>query len=184
MYIPFIQGTIRYAYKMDKLSGGEKEASEGAVFAAAVLPRIHAADPAAAKTIYDSMKVGATKTTSSDVKKAFESVYPALGITCADVGGLFNEATRDYYSGMDPCVDSSNSSSNNNALAIGLGVGLGAAFLIAAGMVLYMRSREKQGEPVFKTASEHTETSWTTAATVEIIGPPVWLFSKVRGGDE
>ena len=43
MYVPMIQGALRYAYKLDKLGGGEKENAEGAVFAAAVLPRIHAA---------------------------------------------------------------------------------------------------------------------------------------------
>ena len=42
LYVPMIQGTMRYAYKADKLSGGEKEKAEGAVFAAAVLPRVHA----------------------------------------------------------------------------------------------------------------------------------------------
>merc|ERR1712238_212843 len=53
MYVPMIQGTQRYAYKVEKLSGGEKEMAEGAVFAAAVLPRIFAEDEAAAQTIYD-----------------------------------------------------------------------------------------------------------------------------------
>ena len=43
MYIPMIQGTLRYAYKVDKLQGGETEKAEGATFAAAVLPRVHAA---------------------------------------------------------------------------------------------------------------------------------------------
>merc|ERR1712160_113079 len=82
MYVPMIQGTQRYAYKVEKLSGGEKEMAEGAVFAAAVLPRIFAEDEAAAQTIYDSMKVGASATDHKKVKKAFESVYSALGIKC------------------------------------------------------------------------------------------------------
>ena len=42
MYVPMIQGTLRYAYKVDKLQGGEKEGAEMASFAAAVLPKIHA----------------------------------------------------------------------------------------------------------------------------------------------
>ncbi|CAJ1948943.1 unnamed protein product [Cylindrotheca closterium] len=103
MYIPFIQGTLRYAYKLDALNEGEKSAAEGATFAAAVLPRIHAASPEAAQTIYDNMKVGATSTSFSDVKAAFESVYSDLGITCRDIGGLWNEALDEYYGGMEPC---------------------------------------------------------------------------------
>ena len=161
MYVPMIQGTLRYAYKVDKLQGGEKEAAEGAVFAAAVLPRIHAANQNAAKTIYDNMRVDAPSTDFRAVKAAFESVYPQLGITCADVGGLWNEAEKKYYPGMEPCVTVSTKETevvtqNNKTLAIALGCTFGALFAIAAAMVLYMRSREKQGQPVFKT-SEHPE---------------------------
>merc|ERR1712086_1182346 len=96
MYVPMIQGTQRYAYKVQNLSGGEKEKAEGAVFAAA---------EAAAQTIYDSMKVGASATDHKKVKKAFESVYSALGIKCSDVGGLMDDGTSDYYEGAEPCSD-------------------------------------------------------------------------------
>jgi len=162
MYVPMIQGAMRYAYKVDKLSGGEKEKAEGAVFAAAVLPRIHAASPSAATTIYNNLRVGATQTDHKAVKAAFESVYPKLGITCADIGGLWSEAQKGYYPGMEPCrtVVSSKSTEvvteSNKTLAIALGCTFGALFAIAAAMVLYMRSREKQGQPVFQ-ASEHQE---------------------------
>lgn len=163
MYIPMIQGAMRYAYKVDKLSGGEKEAAEGAVFAAAVLPRIHAASPAAAKTIYDNLRVDAPSTDHAAVKSAFESVYPDLGIHCDDIGGLWNEATKSYYPGMEPCTttvtSSSESSNSNKNLAIALGSTFGALFLIAAAMVVYMRKKEIAGEPVFKTTSVHTSTS-------------------------
>lgn len=42
---------------------------------------------------------------------------------------------------------------NNNTLAIALGCTFGALFAVAAAMVLYMRSREKGGDPVFKTSA-------------------------------
>ncbi|KAL7526686.1 hypothetical protein ACHAWF_001872 [Thalassiosira exigua] len=161
MYVPMIQGAMRYAYKVDKLQGGEKEKAEGAAFAAAVLPRVYAIDEAAEKVIYDNLKVGATSTDFRAVKAAFESVYPQMGISCADVGGLYNEAEGKYFPGMEPCVQTVSSMSsvetrNNNTLAIALGCTFGALFAVAAAMVLYMRSREKQGTPVFKT-SEHQE---------------------------
>ena len=38
------------------------------------------------------------------VKAAFESTYSALGLSCADVGGLWD--TEGYFEGMEPCVDS------------------------------------------------------------------------------
>jgi hypothetical protein len=157
MYIPMIQGAMRYAYKVEYLQGGETEAAEGAVFAAAVLPRVHAANPIAAETIYKNLRVGATSTDFKAVKTAFESVYPELGISCSDIGGLWNSATDSNYPHFDACIETVSSMSttveeSNNALAIALGCTFGALFAIMAAMVLYMRSREKQGDPVFKTS--------------------------------
>jgi len=106
MYIPLVQGTMRYAYKVGMLDGQEKEKAEGAVFAAAVLPKVHAFDADAAKTIYDNMKVGASSTDYAAVKAAFEGVYDDFGITCAQVGGLV-QSDGSYYEGMEPCVDGS-----------------------------------------------------------------------------
>jgi len=120
MYIPMIQGSLRYAYKVSKLQGGEKEKAEGAVFTAAILPRIHAASPEAAKTIYDNMKVGARSTDHIAVKRAYESVYKNLGITCEDVGGLWFDAEDRYYATMEPC-DSSDLGIQSGALRASLG---------------------------------------------------------------
>ena len=152
MYVPMIQGSLRYAYKVDKLQGDEKEKAEGAAFAAAVLPRIFAANSGAAATVYNNLKVGASSTNSQDVKNAFESVCQELGITCADIGGLWNEAEKTYYPGMERCRDASNTkvvTQTNSTLAIALGSTFGALFAIALVGILFMRSREKQGAPVF-----------------------------------
>eukprot|EP00984_Skeletonema_dohrnii_P004219 scaffold1490_cov121-Skeletonema_dohrnii-CCMP3373.AAC.2 len=154
MYIPMIQGSLRYAFKVDKLQGGEKEKAEGAAFAAAVLPRVHAANSDAAAKIYNNLRVGASSTNHQEVKAAFESVYPQLGLTCADIGGLWNEAEKSYYPGMGPCTDASTTkvvTETNSTLAIALGTTFGVLFALALIAVLYMRSREKKGAPVFKT---------------------------------
>ncbi|KAL3789110.1 hypothetical protein ACHAW5_004165 [Stephanodiscus triporus] len=160
MYVPLMQGVMAYAYEVEKLQGGEKENAEGATFAAAVLPRVHAESPSAAKTIYDNMMVGAASTDYKAVRSAFESVYPALGISCADIGGFWNQGEHAYYPGMEPCTDASTTTSStqtevvtktNKTLAVALGCTFGALFAAAAAMVLYMRSREKQGQPVFQT---------------------------------
>lgn len=160
MYIPLLQGTMSYAYELEMLQGGEKEGAEGATFAAAVLPRIHAADPVAASTVYDSMKVGATATDYKAVKSAIESVYPSLGITCEEVGGFWNSGTNAYYEGMEPCkteiessAASATSGNSNKTTAIVISSIFGVLFVISATMVLYMRNREKQGQPVFKVSA-------------------------------
>ena len=103
------------------------------------------------------MKVGATKTDILAVKRAFESTYRAMGISCDEIGGFWSDGEREYFDGMDPCEDAVDTvapvvvTESNNSLAIGLGAGFGALFVIAAAMVVYMRSREKEGNPVFRT---------------------------------
>merc|ERR1719281_2296069 len=102
MAIPLIQGTLRYAYKVGKLSGGEKEKAEGAVFAAAIVPRVAACSKADAKTIMDNMKIGATATSFSAVKTAFKNNYACMKVTCKQVGGLYFKELNKYYDGADP----------------------------------------------------------------------------------
>merc|ERR1719428_366772 len=109
MSVPLVQGSLRYAYKVAELKGGSKEFAEGAAFSAAILPRIHACDASAAKVVSDNMnmEIGESARMSAGfgaVKKAFESVYPCLGMTCASVGGLILTGAE-YYEGAEPCMD-------------------------------------------------------------------------------
>merc|ERR1712085_155083 len=134
MYIPLIQGAMRYAYKVSVLQGKEVEKAEGSVFTAAVLPRIHAASPEAAKIIYDNMKVGASSTDHVAVKQAFESTYASPGITCEDVGGLYFEAENKYYEGMEPCVTGAAPAGGESS---GLRVGIGAVSSFSAAVLMY-----------------------------------------------
>eukprot|EP00571_Detonula_confervacea_P007250 CAMPEP_0172330940 /NCGR_PEP_ID=MMETSP1058-20130122/61665_1 /TAXON_ID=83371 /ORGANISM="Detonula confervacea, Strain CCMP 353" /LENGTH=539 /DNA_ID=CAMNT_0013048177 /DNA_START=105 /DNA_END=1724 /DNA_ORIENTATION=- len=132
MYIPMIQGAMRYAYKVEMLQGGETEKAEGATFAAAVLPRVNAESSSAASTIYNNLSVGAGSTDFKQVKAAFESVYPALGITCADVGGLWNEGEKAYYPGMEPCGDGVSTMDDSSGAMISTGASLSLALVLTA----------------------------------------------------
>lgn len=155
MSVPLIQGTIRYAYKVEKQGGGEKEKAEGAVFAAAILPRVAACDADAASKILASMGQGATQTSFSEVKKTFESQYDCLGVTCADIGGLWNDGTSDYFAGASPCIDrmdnvmSSSASTGPNPVALGLGITAAVVAALACACVGFMVCREKSGNPMF-----------------------------------
>eukprot|EP00559_Dactyliosolen_fragilissimus_P007955 CAMPEP_0184871400 /NCGR_PEP_ID=MMETSP0580-20130426/40698_1 /TAXON_ID=1118495 /ORGANISM="Dactyliosolen fragilissimus" /LENGTH=600 /DNA_ID=CAMNT_0027374057 /DNA_START=350 /DNA_END=2149 /DNA_ORIENTATION=- len=148
MTIPLIQGTLRYAYKVDKLSGQEKEKAEGAVFAAAILPKINTCNEEDAMIVFDNMKVGATETDFKAVKKAFENNYNCLKITCDDVGGLLKGDTGDYYEDAGPC-SGGGISNGGTIVAIVLGSVAGGVALIALGFICFMRKREKTGSPVF-----------------------------------
>mmetsp|Transcript_14676 Transcript_14676/g.19154 ORF Transcript_14676/g.19154 Transcript_14676/m.19154 type:complete len:518 (+) Transcript_14676:112-1665(+) len=110
MQIPFIQGTMRYAYLLDNsndVTSSEKQMAEGAIFAAGILPAVHDCNPATATIIYDNMKLTPSKASSADfgeVKRAFESVYSCLGVSCAEVGGLVDTATgTSYFTGAEAC---------------------------------------------------------------------------------
>merc|ERR1719201_656255 len=102
MSIPLVQGSLRYAWKVaEDPQAGETEKAEGAVFSAAILPRISACDPAKAKIISDNMKIDAGTFMSAGftaVKQAFEATYCCLGINCDDIGGLLKSSTvlNDY----------------------------------------------------------------------------------------
>lgn len=134
MYIPMIQGALRYAYKVDKLSAGDVAAIEGATFAAAVLPKVHAISPEAARTIHDNMKAGASSTDSAAVKQAFETVYAGMGISCSDVGGLWFDGTNDYYEGMEPCGGTAAVSAESSAYQMKAIVPLFVSMMVLFGL--------------------------------------------------
>ena len=107
MTIPLVQGTIRYARYMSTGQMGSDKQSEAAVFAASVLPMVHACSPADAKIIDDHTKLVDGRATGgaaqfTDVKAAFERNYACLGITCADVGGLWQRRPQRLLPGRRP----------------------------------------------------------------------------------
>jgi len=137
MTVPLIQGTLRYAYitSTDK-NAGEKAEAEGATFAAAVLPVVHACDEDAAADIYKNMKTGqANGANFAVVKDSFEQVYECIGIRGSDVGGLWNEATGSYFLGAQPMTNSGVITKQN--MNVPLIIGCTAGGLIA-GIIVYI----------------------------------------------
>jgi hypothetical protein len=144
MTVPLIQGTLRYAYLQDTgVDRGEKAGAEGATFAAAVLPFVYdcgvsgvqASGVEDSTIIYENLKVGhEIDTNFQAVKEAFERNYECMGITCSDVGGIWDLVTRNYADEAGPCGASGSggketkSGDSNAGLAIGLAVG-GVALL-------------------------------------------------------
>lgn len=102
MLIPLIQGTLRYAWKTQYEEYSEKAEAEGVIFAASVLPAVHACDPNAAATIADNMKLGKRGADFAAVKGAFQSTLECLGIDAKQIGGLYDVATAGYMEGAEP----------------------------------------------------------------------------------
>jgi len=116
MSIPLIQGTLRYAYKVDRMSGADKEKAEGAIFAAAIVPRVHNCNTADGDAIMNNMKIGASSTSFTAVKTAFEKNYACMKITCEEVGGLWFQAENKYYDDAGPCSSTSASAPVTNTV--------------------------------------------------------------------
>ena len=105
------------------------------------------------------MKVGASSTDFNAVKTAFESAYANIGILCSDVGGLWSVGGGKNYDGTEPCTESdfarvgaeAEAAGSSNFLAIALSCTFGSLFVVAIVMLVFMRKREKEGNPVFQT---------------------------------
>lgn len=130
MTVPMIQGTLRYAYiTATDPTADEKAESEGAIFAATILPIIHACDEDAAEIVFQNMKTQKTSVNFAETKKALESVYDCMGVRGQDVGGLWDATLNQYYPGAKPL----NARSGAN---VGLIVGCTVGGLFA-GIFLY-----------------------------------------------
>jgi len=110
MTVPLVQGSLRYAYKIGMVAAdrSQKNAAEGAVFAASVLPLVNYCNPASAATIAANQKFGlfdaGTYPNFPAVKAAFEETYACLGITCAQVGGLVSSSGTLLDAATAPCT--------------------------------------------------------------------------------
>jgi len=148
MTVPLVQGSLRYAYKVgvapEDSDRSQKNAAEGAVFTAAVLPLVHKCNVDAAKTISDEMKFGlydqGVYPDFAAVKAAFESTYDCLGITCADVGGLTADGVAGPCQDAVPDGDDDDDGGNTGAI-IGAVIG-GVALGVLIGAVVFLRCRK------------------------------------------
>jgi hypothetical protein len=106
--VPLVQGTMQYLYLADT-APSEKYSAELWSFASALLPLVdHYSATAATNLKSNSLITNATPVPGGYVaaKASLESVYSAMGITCADIGGWKDSSTTSgYATGMEPCSD-------------------------------------------------------------------------------
>jgi len=108
--VAYIQGVGRYAYTISasetpNVEGENKEYAEGGAFATGMLPQLYKCNRAAAKTVDKTFQLKAGNSfagTIADFLAVLRSEYQCLGITCEDVGGLWDGES--YYAGAGPCV--------------------------------------------------------------------------------
>lgn len=109
MRIPLIQGTLRYTFIREfdmhefNLDDSERTMAESATFAATIIPFVQQCDASAAKTLHKHTRVHATHTDFASVKRALESTYDCLHVSCELVGGIWDREAVDYRRGGEPC---------------------------------------------------------------------------------
>merc|ERR1711935_1036587 len=100
--VPFIQGTLRYYWRLsdeeglDTFSVLDKEVGEGGAFIFGALPKLWACSSRGVKKAEAQSKIGGgiagvSAVNFQDIKRAFECNYRCLGITCAEVGELYDD---------------------------------------------------------------------------------------------
>merc|ERR1719263_2557417 len=139
-----------------KIASNKRRRLRVLFFSNTVLPLVKFCDEQSGRNdagiINDNMKLGSPKPNFVAVKQAFEANYECLGITCADVGGLWGG--NSYLEGADPCSPSSEGSltcpgaTTDTGIIAAIGV-IGAVALIALLLTLVLIMREKAGKPIF-----------------------------------
>jgi hypothetical protein len=150
MRIPIIQSVLAYAYVREfdqdhSQDEVEKAEVKGATYAAAILPYVYECNPKRAEMLYENMRVGSdTKRLSYvNVKESLEACYDSWGITCANVGGIWDSANNEYSEGASPCgsVGSSQNSSAKGGMSFGGVFGLTTAFVLCGFIFIRYRKR-------------------------------------------
>ena len=95
MSVPFIQGTLRYTYRLGNGSTKDKEVAEGYTFAMGVLPKLWKCSQTSAEIVEAELGIGQGIAGVKDVdyeavEAAFHCNYNCMGVLCSEVGSLYD----------------------------------------------------------------------------------------------
>lgn len=107
-FVPLIQGLLGNAFIRNITPGSFPDAYIlGTMFTLSILPLVHNCSSTDADTLYNNM-IAITDNTLSyvDVKLALENNYKCIsGMTCSDVGGIWDSNGRTYFHNAAACDD-------------------------------------------------------------------------------
>lgn len=114
MKVPLAQGILRNSWvRVFETAATEAvrntAEARAATYAAALLPLLHACDATAAQTVHEYTRVGGDidEIGYDELRQVLEKQYSCLGITCAQVGGVWSNRRSSYEAGGEPCDDGS-----------------------------------------------------------------------------
>jgi hypothetical protein len=137
MTIPLIQASLYSAHVRNFTTSFEEVKS--ATFAAAVLPIMSYCSKSDAETIYSNLGLGQADTIIDvlAVKHAFENNYDCLGVTCEDIGGVWEGMYYGQYS--LPC------NYHESGKTFGIGIPVILCFILVPcilfGLVVFFRKK-------------------------------------------
>jgi len=150
MKIPMIQSILRYAFVRDfelppSEVDQERVKAEGATFAATMLPYIHKCSSKDALLIHEHMRVGASdnKIDFPTVKAVLERNYECMGISCQEVGGIWDGGFQDYKPGAEPCDGTFTTSSKSTGSTVGTVLGVTVGVLLMGWLFIRYRHMGK-----------------------------------------
>jgi hypothetical protein len=140
MTIPLIQASLYSAHVRNFTTSFEEVKS--ATYAAAVLPIVNECSNSDAETIFSNLGLGQANTSLDTlaVKNAFEKNYDCMGLTCQDIGGVWEGKYYGQYS--FPC------NYDDSGMTFGIGILVVLCFIlipcILFGLFLFYRKKSRQ----------------------------------------
>lgn len=153
-----VQALLRSTYdtstsRTEELDATAKNVARGeaAAYAAAVLPILHNCSASDAAVVYEQLEYD-NKDQDRDyvaIKSILENHYECMGITCEQVGGLWDPTTQTYRKDASPCASSPQDSDDKQVAIIGgcMLVG-GAALVVLAALLIAVRQRRNSSKEV------------------------------------
>lgn len=145
MTVPLVQGLLRTAYSCSRGEHNDEEfdvlKAEAAAFASSIVPILHHCNAEDAAYVQEQLAY-ATDDNNHDftaIKETLERNYECMGVTCEQVGGLWDPTVQAYRDGASPCSTPTNSSK----LGFRVGVSIGTLFVLVMAASCYI-SRSKK----------------------------------------
>jgi Notch-like protein len=153
MSIPLIQATL-YSSHIRNFTNSFEEV-KGATYAASILPIVHDCNQDDAFAIYSNLGLGQSDSTvdTMAVKQAFENNFACMGVTCEDIGGVWEGKYYGQYS--LPCNFPGQSDDNNLLLvAVIVGFVLVPCMLLGAFLSCRKKFRAVTNVPIYEDSNE------------------------------
>lgn len=118
MKVPLVQGTLRAAWNRRVVATNAVDEAQGATFAASLLPYVYNCQKSHALLLHNSLRIGsnATADTFTTVRDALEEIYDCLGVTCDQVGGIWNGES--FETGAEPCTEDESRETPSSSSAV------------------------------------------------------------------